>query len=39
VLRHPLQHWGWLLFALALIASLIAGGILIGRRLEAAPAD
>src|ERR1700730_7968566 len=39
VLRHPLQHWGWLRFALALIASLIAGGILIGRRLEAAPAD
>jgi membrane protein YqaA with SNARE-associated domain len=39
VLRHPLQHWGWLLFALALIASLIGGGILMGRRLEAAPAE
>jgi membrane protein YqaA with SNARE-associated domain len=39
VLRHPLQHWGWLLFALVLIAGLIGGGILMGRRLEEAPAD
>jgi membrane protein YqaA with SNARE-associated domain len=39
VLRHPLQHWGWLLFALALIAGLIGGGILMGRRLEAVPAE
>ncbi|HEY2647519.1 MAG TPA: VTT domain-containing protein [Candidatus Acidoferrales bacterium] len=36
VLRHPLQHWGWLAFSLAMIASLIAAGILIGRRLETA---
>jgi membrane protein YqaA with SNARE-associated domain len=39
VLRHPLQHWGWLVIAVALIASLIAAGILIGRQLETAPAD
>lgn len=38
VLRHPLEHWGWLAFALALITTSIAGGILIGRRLETEPA-
>ncbi len=38
VLRHPMEHWGWLAFAIAMIASLIAGGILIGRRLETEPA-
>jgi len=38
-LRHPLQHWGWLVVSIALVASLIAAGILIGRRLETAPAD
>ena len=39
VLRHPLEHWGWLAIAIAMIASLIAAGILIGRRLETVPAD
>jgi membrane protein YqaA with SNARE-associated domain len=39
VLRHPLQHWGWLLFSLAMIVGLIAGGILFNRRLETASAD
>jgi membrane protein YqaA with SNARE-associated domain len=39
VLRHPLQHWGWLLFSLAMIGGLIAGGILFNRRLETASAD
>ena len=34
VLRHPLQHWGWLLLALTLIAAMIVGGILISRRVE-----
>lgn len=29
VLRHPLQHWGWLMISVAMIAALIAGGILI----------
>jgi membrane protein YqaA with SNARE-associated domain len=38
VLRHPLEHWGWLAISIALIASLIAAGILIGRRLETPPA-
>jgi membrane protein YqaA with SNARE-associated domain len=37
VLRHPLQHWGWLTLSLALIAALIAGGILISRHLEDSP--
>ncbi|HEX4783419.1 MAG TPA: VTT domain-containing protein [Candidatus Sulfotelmatobacter sp.] len=39
VLRHPLQHWGWLTVALALIAVSITGGILINRRLQSAPAQ
>lgn len=39
VLRHPLQHWGWLTVAIAMIAVLIAGGLLINRRLESAPAQ
>jgi membrane protein YqaA with SNARE-associated domain len=38
-LRHPLQHWGWLLIAVAMIVSLIAGGILISHRLESGPAE
>jgi membrane protein YqaA with SNARE-associated domain len=39
VLRHPLQHWAWVVISIALIASLIAAGIIVGRRLETAPAD
>jgi membrane protein YqaA with SNARE-associated domain len=39
VLRHPAQHWGWLVFAVALIVGLIVGGILISRQLTTAPAD
>jgi membrane protein YqaA with SNARE-associated domain len=39
VLRHPVQHWGWLVFAVALIVGLIVGGILISRQLTTAPAD
>jgi membrane protein YqaA with SNARE-associated domain len=38
VLRHPTDHWGWLVISVAMIASSIAAGILIGRRLETAPA-
>jgi membrane protein YqaA with SNARE-associated domain len=38
VLHHPLQHLGWLVFAIVTIAGLITAGILIERRLEAAPA-
>jgi len=39
VLRHPAQHWGWLVFAVTLIVGLIVGGILISRQLTTAPAD
>jgi len=37
-LRHPTQHWGWMLLFVALTVGLIAGGILISRRLETEPA-
>ena len=33
VLRHPVQYWGWLLLFAALIASFVATGILLNRRL------
>jgi membrane protein YqaA with SNARE-associated domain len=39
VLRHPTLYWGWLVFFAAMIAALIAAGILINRQLEPAPAD
>lgn len=39
VLRHPLQHWGWLVLFIGLTVALLAGGILASRRLEALPAD
>ena len=38
VLRHPAQHWGWLVLAVTLIVGVILGGILVSRRLESAPA-
>jgi membrane protein YqaA with SNARE-associated domain len=38
VLRHPMQHWGWLLLFIALTGALIAGGIVISHRLNLAPA-
>jgi hypothetical protein len=38
VIRHPVQYWGWLLLFVAITVGLIAGGILINRRLDAAPA-
>jgi membrane protein YqaA with SNARE-associated domain len=37
-LRHPMQYWGWMLFFVALTVGLVAGGILINRRLETASA-
>jgi membrane protein YqaA with SNARE-associated domain len=37
VIRHPVQYWGWLLLFVAITFGLIAGGILINRRMEAAP--
>jgi len=39
VLRHPTQHWGWLVISMAMIAALIAAGIMISRRLTPAPAE
>jgi membrane protein YqaA with SNARE-associated domain len=38
-LRHPTQYWGWLLLAVAITIALIAGGILLNRRFETAPAE
>jgi hypothetical protein len=35
---HPTQHWGWLLLFVAVIFGLIAGGILVNKRLETASA-
>lgn len=39
VLRHPMEHWGWLVLGVALIVGVISGGILVGRQLTTAPAD
>jgi len=39
LLRHPGQHWGWLVLSLTLIVGLIGGGILISRQLTTAPAE
>jgi membrane protein YqaA with SNARE-associated domain len=39
VIRHPMQHWGWLLFFVAMTLALIVFGILLNRRLATAPAD
>src|ERR1700757_1428756 len=39
VLRHPIQHWGWLVLFVAVAVTLVAGGILASHRLETAPAD
>jgi membrane protein YqaA with SNARE-associated domain len=38
ILRHPLQHWGWLALFAALAVALLAGGILLSRRSETVPA-
>ncbi len=38
VLRHPMQHWGWMVLLVAITIALIAGGILVNRRLETASA-
>jgi len=39
VLRHPMQHWGWLLLLLGTTCALILGGIFMSRRLEEIPAE
>lgn len=38
-LRHPAEHWGWVVLAVALIVGLIVGGFLVSRQLTTAPAD
>lgn len=38
ILRHPIQHWGWLLIFTVTVLALVAAGIFGNRRLEAAPA-
>lgn len=39
VLRHPLQHWGWLSCFVALTVLLVFGGIMAARKLDAATTD
>ena len=39
VLRHPLDHWGWLVFFVAMICALVTGGVLLSRRLETATSE
>jgi membrane protein YqaA with SNARE-associated domain len=39
VLRHPMEHWGWLLLFLGLTGALLTGGIAISHRLEPTPAE
>jgi membrane protein YqaA with SNARE-associated domain len=39
VLRHPGQHWGWIVGAVILAVGLVAAGILVSRRLEPATTD
>ena len=39
VLRHPTQHWGWLLLFVGLTATLVVGGIVATRRLETVQAQ
>src|SRR5271165_2064409 len=39
VLRHPTQHWGWLLLFVVLTGVVVIAGMMVSRRLEAAPAD
>jgi membrane protein YqaA with SNARE-associated domain len=34
IVRHPDQYWGWLLLFAAIIAGLVASGIMINKRLE-----
>lgn len=39
VLRHPLDHWGWLVLFVGLTLGLVAGGVLMSRRLETVPSE
>jgi membrane protein YqaA with SNARE-associated domain len=37
ILRHPTQYWGWFALLLGIIVALVAGGVLVNRRLETNP--
>jgi membrane protein YqaA with SNARE-associated domain len=37
VLRHPMQHWGWLVTFGVLALALVVGGIMLSHRLEKVP--
>jgi membrane protein YqaA with SNARE-associated domain len=39
VLRHPMQHWGWIVAAVILALMLLVGGILASRWLESASSE
>jgi membrane protein YqaA with SNARE-associated domain len=39
ILRHPIQHWGWLVFFIGFTVALVVGGVLLNRRLAPAPAE
>jgi membrane protein YqaA with SNARE-associated domain len=39
VLRHPIQHWGWMAVFIAVTIVLVVSGILINRRPTPAPAE
>lgn len=37
ILRHPMQHWGWLALFIGLTAALLVGGVILSHRLEHVP--
>lgn len=39
VLRHPIQHWGWLALFIGVAVAMVAAGILASQRLETATAE
>ena len=39
VLRHPTQHWGWIMAAVILAVVLVAAGLRVSRRLETDASD
>ena len=39
VLRHPIDHWGWLALFVGLTLALIGGGVFFSRRLETVPSE
>jgi hypothetical protein len=39
VLRHPAQYWDWLLLFVAIIAGVVAIGVVINKRVVATPSQ